>query len=158
MCDYSLMSFPNRLAAAGEELVVHRFSSGSLGLASPADLERNNRPPILHRSLWAVLHDWFTSAEPWQAPAVCIPPTARLILHDISERFQSEYRVRPEEEVTFQQLSAEAHTYRDALRFQNGRTVKLQELQEGQRVTVIDLGGTEAGENDAIEAQTLHGR
>ena len=38
MCEYSLMSFPNRLAHAGEDLIVHRFSSGSMGLASPYDL------------------------------------------------------------------------------------------------------------------------
>ena len=38
MCDYSLHTYPNRLAADGEELVVHRFGAGSLGLASPADL------------------------------------------------------------------------------------------------------------------------
>ncbi len=38
MCDYSLHTYPNRLAADGENLVVHRFGAGSLGLASPADL------------------------------------------------------------------------------------------------------------------------
>ena len=31
MCDYSLAHFPNRLAVAGEELVVHRFNTGTLG-------------------------------------------------------------------------------------------------------------------------------
>jgi len=40
MCDYSLMAVPNRLAREGEELVAHRFPTGSLGLASPADLKR----------------------------------------------------------------------------------------------------------------------
>ena len=34
MCDYSLTGIPNRLAVEGEELVVHRFRTGSLGLAS----------------------------------------------------------------------------------------------------------------------------
>lgn len=37
MCDYSLFTMPNRLAAEGEELVVHRFPTG---LTSPADLRR----------------------------------------------------------------------------------------------------------------------
>jgi hypothetical protein len=36
MCDYSLLHFPNRLAVNGEELIVHRFSSGSIGLAAEA--------------------------------------------------------------------------------------------------------------------------
>lgn len=31
MCDYSLMTIPNRLAVSGEELVVHRFEAGSAG-------------------------------------------------------------------------------------------------------------------------------
>ena len=37
MCDYSLMAVPNRLAEDGEDLVVYRFPTGSLGLASPSD-------------------------------------------------------------------------------------------------------------------------
>jgi hypothetical protein len=38
MCDYSLMTIPNRLAVSGEELIVHRFEAGSVGLASAFDL------------------------------------------------------------------------------------------------------------------------
>ena len=38
MCDYSLMAIPNRLAEEGEDLVAHRFPTGSVGLASPRDL------------------------------------------------------------------------------------------------------------------------
>jgi hypothetical protein len=41
--------------------------------------------------------------------------------------------------VTFTQISAAAHAYRDSIRFANGRTVRLQELTEGLRVTVLDL-------------------
>jgi len=41
MCDYSLAGNPNRLAVEGEELVVHPFPTGALGLASP------NTPLIL---------------------------------------------------------------------------------------------------------------
>ena len=40
MCDYSLMAIPNRLAVSGEELVVHRFEAGAVGLASAFDLRR----------------------------------------------------------------------------------------------------------------------
>ena len=36
MCDYSLMSLPNRLAVCGDELIVHRFELGAIGLASAA--------------------------------------------------------------------------------------------------------------------------
>ena len=38
MCDYSLMGVPNRLAREAEKLTVHRFPTGTLGLASPTDL------------------------------------------------------------------------------------------------------------------------
>src|SRR5689334_4379775 len=41
MCDYSLFAIPNRLAKEQENLVAHRFPTGSMGLASPMDLRRN---------------------------------------------------------------------------------------------------------------------
>ena len=59
MCDYSLAGVPNRLAVEGEQLVVHRFSTGSVGLASPC------------------------SSLSSKETAVCIPPGARLRLRDI---------------------------------------------------------------------------
>jgi len=53
MCDYSLACFPNRLAVEGEQLVVHRFQTGALGLASPC--------PDLKQILF-----------PSSTPAVCV--------------------------------------------------------------------------------------
>jgi len=157
MCDYSLMSFPNRLAVVGEELVVHRFFSGSVGLTSRHDLNRTKKPSPVRRSWWAALNEWFTLSPMCSAPAVCIPPSARLVLRDIAEDFQSKYGVQPEEHVTFQQLSAEPNTYRDALQFRNGRTVSLQELREGQRLKVIDLGNTDPGENEVVNSHGVVG-
>jgi hypothetical protein len=52
---------------------------------------------------------------------------------------QQDLSVGPAEEVTFTQISAAANSYRDAVRFRNGRLVRLQELREGQRVKVLDL-------------------
>ena len=40
MCDYSLMAIPNRVAVSGDELVVHRFQTGTVGLASASDLRK----------------------------------------------------------------------------------------------------------------------
>ena len=37
MCDYSIMTLPNRLAVCGEELVTHKFEIGTMGLISSAD-------------------------------------------------------------------------------------------------------------------------
>ena len=140
MCDYSLMAVPNRLAREGEELVAYRFPTGSLGLADPADLERITKPakPEL-KSFWAHVRDFFNPPRTEPVCAVCIPPGARLRLHDIPPRLQQEACVGSVEDVTFTQITAAVNAYRDAVRFANGREIRLQELREGQRVTVVDL-------------------
>lgn len=140
MCDYSLMAVPNRLAREGENLVAHRFPTGSLGLASEWDVKRVAAPRACPpKTFWNRLLDYFNPPQQEPVCAVCIPPGARLLLKDIPMRLQHEYNVGPEEEVTFTQISALANSYRDAVRFANGRDVRLQELREGQRVTVLDL-------------------
>jgi hypothetical protein len=144
MCDYSLMAVPNRLAQEGEDLVAHRFPTGSLGLASPADLKRLTEPAEpSRRSFWCAVRDFFNPPKAEAVPAVCIPPGARLHLQDIPVRLQHELNVGPEEDVTFTQISAAVNAYRDAVRFPNGRQVRLQELREGQRVRVLDLSMAE---------------
>jgi hypothetical protein len=131
MCDYSLHTYPNRLATDGEELVVHRFGAGSRGLASPADLT-----PVIsagktaHGSWWSRAKAWFLGNNPkWEAekrvPAVCIPPGARLALRDIPKNLQRELGVGEIEEVQFVETTAEVNTYRDAVRFQNRRQTAL---------------------------------
>jgi hypothetical protein len=144
MCDYSLMAVPNRLAQEGEELVAHRFPTGSLGLAAPGDLKRVMDPPApARRSFWVAVRDFFNPPKAEPVPAVCIPPGARLRLHDIPSRLQQDLGVGPIEDVTFTQISAAVNSYRDAVRFPNGREVRLQELREGQRVQVLDLSMAE---------------
>ncbi len=138
MCDYSLMAVPNRLAREGEELVCHRFPTGSLGLASPGDLKRTPAP-VARKSFWAALKEFFQPPEADAVCAVCIPPGARLFLSDIPPRLQTELGVCAAEAVTFTQITAAAHSYRDAVQFANGRVVRLQELREGQNVLVVDL-------------------
>ena len=141
MCDYSLHLFPNRLGVEGEELIVHRFGGASLGLASPSDL------PVLNmecsaRSRWARLKSWFQRPmfeTDTRIPAVCIPPGARLMLRDIPKTMQRDMGIGETEPVVFAQTSAEANTYRDAIRFENGRQMLLQFLQVGQRVTLVSL-------------------
>jgi hypothetical protein len=140
MCDYSLMEFQNRLAVEGEVLEVHRFRSGSLGLASPADCSRGQTQPAQTRTLWGALKEMFSAPPVLSVCAVCIPPGARLILHDVPARLQKTQQLSSEEQVTFVQTSAEVNTYRDAIRFRNGFTMRLQELTEGQRLQVLDLG------------------
>jgi hypothetical protein len=124
MCDYSLAHFPNRLAVEGEQLVVHRFATWTLGLA-PA------------RCGWKQL------LFPSRLPAVCVPPGARLRLYDIPEDLQRRLGVGAVEEVTFIEQSLEAFTFRDGIRFANGREILLQQLTCGQRAEVLSWGGGE---------------
>jgi hypothetical protein len=62
------------------------------------------------------------------------------MLHEVPARLQKTQQLSSEEMVTFVQTSAEVNTYRDAIRFRNGYTMRLQELTEGQRLQVLDLG------------------
>jgi len=140
MCDYSLMNVPNRLAREREELVTYWFPTGSLGLASPCDVQRiatANRPA--RRGIWQRLREFRNPPKAERVAAVCIPPGAQLRLADISDELQKELSIGAVEEVTFTQITAAADTYRDAVRFQNGKVIRLQDLRLGQRVTVLDL-------------------
>jgi len=152
MCDYSLLGIRNRLAVEGEHLLVHQFPTGSLGLASPGELrtpvvELPDRAPA---RWWATIRNWFSPSLEKSAPAVCIPPGARLLMQDIPKHLQRKLGVGAVEEVTFVQLSAEPYSYRDAVRFGNGQEVRLQRLEEGQRVDVLCLASVE------VEAQPAH--
>jgi hypothetical protein len=151
MCDYSLHAVPNRLAVEGEELVTYRFPTSSIGLASPADLEKANcqiNAARTGRSWWSVLKSWL-NPPPLRIdkiPAVCIPPGARLRMNGIPRELQKELGVGLTEEVTFVELSASAYRYRDGVRFENRREILLQYLDEGLLVDVLSLGGSEQPE------------
>jgi len=138
------MAVPNRLARSGEELVVHRFPTGALGLASPAEFPHDAAPGHTRRAtFWAAVKEFFAPVEPRCITAVCIPPGARLMLHQIPAALQKELGVGADEPVTFTQISAAANTYRDAVRFAGGREVRLQQLREGQPVEVLDMSAAE---------------
>jgi hypothetical protein len=144
VCDYSLMTVPNRLAHEGEELVIHRFQTGSLGLASPQDVKRAVQPrPVVRKSVWQAIRDFFDPPVAVAVCAVCIPPGATLEVQEIPERLQRQWGVKCEETAIFTQISATVNTYRDALRFNNGREVRLQDMREGMKVRVMDLSCAE---------------
>ena len=146
MCDYSLLNVPNRLAVEGEPLVIHRFQTGSRGLAPVAEFEApatERHAPTKGRGWWSDLKSYFTPSPEKAICAVCIPPGARLLLQDIPEWLQREYQVGAAEGVTFTQISALEYHYRDAVRFANGREILLQKLEEGQRVEVLYLSARE---------------
>jgi hypothetical protein len=120
MCDYSLAQISNRLAVTGDQLSVHRFPSGSIGLRT------------CHRRLREFLF-------PSMVTAVCIPPGARILLEAIPAHLQHQLGVSSSEEVTFIQRGLEANVHRDGVRFSNGCEVLLQQLEVGQPVTVLSM-------------------
>jgi hypothetical protein len=144
MCDYSLYAVPNRLATDGEELVVHRFQTGSLGLASIGDVARCEcaRREVQRGTLWHRIKCYFQDpVDRIPVPAVCIPPGTQIILKGIPGHLQQTHGLESEEGAIFVQTSPEGNTYRDALRFYNGALIRLQDLRVGQLVEVLSLTG-----------------
>jgi hypothetical protein len=136
MCDYSLMANPNRLAVSGDELIVHRFDTKSVGLTEAFDGRRA-------AGLLVRLRTFF---KPSYIPvvAVCIPPGAHVLVRNIPVKLQRECGFLEDvAEAVFAQLGADAGTFRDAVRFQNGVLVLLQRLEEGQTVRVLDLSSAD---------------
>jgi hypothetical protein len=153
MCDYSLMSIPNRLAVEGEDVVTYRFRSGSIGFASESDVRKmagSNDPRA--RGFWLSPRS-FSTNSPLAEPvcAVCVPPGARLLLQDIPEHLQQNLKVASCEEVTFVQMGMDAYTYRDAVRFESGLEIRLQDLIPGQRARVLQLSSEQPGESVPYE-------
>jgi hypothetical protein len=142
MCDYSLMAIPNRVAVSGDELVVHRFQTGSVGLASASDLCKGQDRLKVH-GFWQRLSQFLNPPAIQSLPAVCVPPGARLLVQDIPMRLQHEDRLKEVEEAVFIQVTEHVNTFRDAVRFHNGVEILLQNFDEGQRICVLELSTAE---------------
>jgi hypothetical protein len=143
MCDYSLMHFPNRLATDGKVLMTHKFQNGSVGLASPEQVQAARAAAVpSQRGIRSLLRSWLCAIPKLQTVcAVCIPPVARLRLYGIPEDVQRAEGVSAREEVTAMQ-----NQYRDAVRFLNGREVLLQKLGPGVGIQVLSVALVESPE------------
>jgi hypothetical protein len=149
MCDYSLGGLKNRLAVDSEELIVYRFSTRSIGLASPAELATAKAAEeSACGGFWNRLKMFFDPKLAPEPPAVCVPPGANLILKSVPADLQAQWGVGSEESVFFVQTSADVNRYRDALQFRNGRQVLLQDLREGMRLVLISLGADTGSEEE----------
>jgi len=149
MCDYSLHAFKNRLAVDGESLTIHKFYSGSKGMAAPAEIKAA-RPRGLKR-LWNLLIPEDRRTTDQKITAVCIPPGARLRLGGIPKRLQTLFEVSESEVVPFVQLPLEPFRYRDAVRFSSDFVALLQNFDEGLRVEVISFELEEEPEIDLTD-------
>lgn len=138
MCDYSLYTTQNRLAEEGEELILHRFATGSLGFASVSDLaERERQTKCESDSFWAAMKAWLLPSRSTQLPAICIPPGTRLLLGDVPQTVQASLCVGSAEVVVFTEVSGRSYSYRDAVLLPNGTRVLLQDLPEGIHAIVL---------------------
>jgi hypothetical protein len=137
MCDYSLYAFNSRLAQDGEELMLYRFPTGSLGLASSCDVTAHLKRRDQKSTAWATFKEWLAPRRSCQFPAVCVPPGARLLLTDVPRSLQIRLTIGVIEPVVFTQRSSQMYTYRDCIRFRNGAQLLLQELPEGLRAVVL---------------------
>ncbi len=137
MCDYSLYSIQNRLAEEGEELVLHRFETGTLGFASVSDLSARAITEDNPIGFWPRLRQWLFLEASARVPAVCIPPGSRLLLADVPRTVQASLQVKCSEVVSFTELTDRSYAYRDAIVLPNGTRVLLQDLPEGIHVLVL---------------------
>ena len=158
MCDYSLCGIPNRLAVENEELVVYRFSTGSMGMASLADLRvcEQIKKSVPKKTFWQKVKAFFEQPSQFATPpAVCIPPGARLNVRNIPDDLRRRFHIGQEEPAVFTQISSEFNSYRDALCFNGDCQVRLQDLREGMPVQVLSLEGTSEYVPPAVTVESL---
>jgi hypothetical protein len=138
MCDYSLYTVNNRLACESDDLVLHRFDTGSLGFCAAAELQQELSRSSFARG-WSSFMRWVLPRKRCGLTAVCIPPGARLFISEIPVTAQPFWGAVEMKVAEFTQLSERSYAYRDALRLSDGETVLLQRLPEGLRVSVVAL-------------------
>jgi hypothetical protein len=138
MCDYSLYTVKNRLACESDDLVLHRFDTGSLGFCAATELQQELNRTSFARG-WSSFMRWVFPRKQCGLTAVCVPPGARLLVSEVPKKGQPGVELVEFASVTFTQLSARSYAYRDALRWPDGESVLLQKLPEGLRVTVMAL-------------------
>ena len=123
------------MAVGGEQLIIHRFPSGTMGMGSP--------DPGLQALVFR-----------YNSTAVCVPSGARLLLREIPEWRREQLEISALEEVTFVEQTAEAFRYRDTVCFANGRKVLLQRLSPRLRVLSFDSTDPRATELERLAEES----
>jgi len=155
MCDYSPHSIRNRLAEVGEDLVLHKFETGSFGFASAADLrECEVKNEKASSSIWGVMKDWLLlPRHSERLPTICVPPGAQLLLRDIPTKVQASLCIRASEVVVFTELHARRYRFRDALLLPNATRVLLQDLPQGLHAVVLSMSSDTSSKEEALAAR-----
>jgi len=160
MCDYSLYTVKNRLACESDDLVLHRFDTGSLGFCAAAELRQEMNRSALARG-WSSFVRWLVPRRQCGLTAVCVPPGAQLLVSAVPKNARVGLEMLELETVVFTQISERSYAYRDALRLPDGEEMLLQKLPEGLRITVMSLAPMLAlepqhtGAVDACREETL---
>ncbi|WP_373502062.1 hypothetical protein [Aestuariivirga sp.] len=123
MCDYSLEMYGSRPAREGERYVTTRFSSGSMGLASPGQ----------------------------PGTAVCMACDTRLAVSDIPAELAARHGFTEREEAIFVRLDSGA--YRDGLRFSNGVELSLQQIPAGVSMELVPAEPVKLPIDEKIEGK-----
>jgi hypothetical protein len=138
MCDYSLYAIPNRLAEDGEQVVLHRFGTGSIGFASIHDVPQQSRAPVsTWRSLRSALKTFLLPRMSPSVPAVCMPPGTCLAVSKVPDEVKRVHGLHSGDMVTVTEITSHSYSYRDGLVLPNGKCVLLQELPEGIEALVL---------------------
>jgi hypothetical protein len=119
MCDYSLHHVKSRPAKVGDKLTTRNFCTGTRGFAAPEDC----------------------------TTAVCVLPGTELAFaeevkcgHAPFSLLSWRMKTIESRTATFRQVNKDVpRMHHDALEFQDGQTVLLTELVEGQQATVLQL-------------------
>jgi hypothetical protein len=152
MCDYSLYTVKTRLACESDDLVLHRFDTGSIGFCAAAELQQEMNRTALARG-WSSFVRWLSPRMKCGLTAVCVPPGARLLLTELPNGTPPGLALF--EDVVFTQLSEQSYAYRDALQLPDGKTVLLQRLPAGLRATVLEMAPEEEAVEVPVEATLL---
>jgi hypothetical protein len=153
MCDYSLYALPNRLAEDGEQVVLYKFGTGSIGFASTSDVTSQETVTCSRwEAFCADLKAFLLPRSAAGVPAVCMPPGTRLTLGDVPMRVQAEHCIHSGDTVTVTEITTQSYAYRDALFLPNGKCVLLQDLPPGIEATVLSTALEPVEEREYVYA------
>jgi hypothetical protein len=137
MFEYSPNMFERGNSPIGCQFLVRCLPSGSKVL-TPVSSEAAPRNDD-RIGVWSRIKRWFGAEPSTPLEVASIAPGTRLLVQDLPAHLQQTFGIGSVEEGTFVQLSQDACSHPDAIRFDNGQTILLQRLEEGQLLSMTAL-------------------